>query len=121
MAIPDWPAGVPSMPLLNSHTIEPFLAPIRTEMEGGNVRLRSRPGDNTAIVQQAVVMTKAQYDSLVGWGKAVIGNWSGRFNVNVWLGSSCATKVCQFESIPKPSAFSAHRIAVAMSLRVYDV
>lgn len=121
MAVPDWPAGVPFMPLLDSHSIDPMLAPIRTEMEQGNIRLRSRPGDNVAIVQQSVAMTRAQYDALVTWGKGTIGNWTGRFRVNVWLGSSCAIKVCQFDGAPKPSKFSANRISVAMSLRVYGV
>jgi hypothetical protein len=121
MAVPDWPAGVPSLPLLESHSIDPMLAPIRTEMEQGNMRRRARPGDDVAVVQQSVAMTKAQYDTLVAWGKSTIGNWTGRFKANVWLGSSCATKVCQFESAPKPSAFSARRISVAMSLRVYGV
>lgn len=119
MAIPDWPADVPSIPLLDSHSIEPFLPPIKTTMDGGNVRLRSRPGDDTSIVMQTVAMTKAQYDTLVTWGKNTIGNWTGRFRVKVWLGSSCAVRVCQFEDgAPKPSSFSAKRIAVRMTLRV---
>lgn len=119
MAIPDWPTGVPSIPLLDSHSIDPFLAPIKTEMNQGNIRLRSRPGDDTSIVTQTVPMTKAQYDTLVAWGKSTIGNWTGRFKVKVWLGSSCAVRVCQFEDgAPKPSSFSASRIAVRMSFRV---
>mgnify|MGYP001071799688 CR=1 FL=1 len=119
MAIPDWPAGVPSMPLLDSHRIEPFLPPTKTEMNQANIRLRFRPGDDTSIVTQTVAMTKAQYDTLVTWGKSTIGNWTGRFKVKVWFGSSCALRVCQFEDgAPKPSSFSANRIAVRMTLRV---
>lgn len=122
MALPTWPAGVPSMPLLSSHSIEPYLAPLRTEMDGGNIRQRARPGDDVAIIQQTVVMTPAQYDELVTWGKGTIGKWTGRFTVKVWLGSSCATKTCMFDGgAPRPSSFSARRVAVSMKLRVFGV
>ncbi len=121
MAVPSWPAGVPSMPMLDTYSNEPFLEPIRTEMEGGNVRLRRRPGDNVAIIQQSVRMTFDQYGALVTWGKETIGGWTGRFSVSVWLGSGCATKVCQFHSgAPRPTKRGG-KIIAQMALRVYGV
>jgi len=122
MAVPSWPSGVPYESLKDGFSITPFLQPIRTEMEQGNVRLRRRPGDNVAIIQQSVLMTRAQYDTLASWGKTTIGWWTGRFTVNVWLGSAYSPKVCQFhEGAPKPIEFSPTHVAAQMTLRVYGV
>lgn len=122
MAVPSWPSGVPYESLKDGFSNTPFLQPIRTEMEQGNVRLRRRPGDNIAIIQQSVLMTRGEYETLAGWGKSTIGWWTGRFTMNVWLGSSYQSKVCQFhEGAPKPLEFSPTHVAAQMTLRVYGV
>lgn len=122
MAIPDWPSDVPYESFKDGFSNTPFLAPIKTEMNGGNIRLRAQPGDNVAIVQQSVLMSRADYDTLVAWGKGTIGNWTGRFNMQVWLGSAYATKVCQFDGgAPKPVEYSPTDLSVSMQLRVYGV
>ncbi len=121
MAIPAWPSGVPYVTLKDGFDNKPFLAPIKTEMEGGNVRLRRRPGDNVAIIQQTVVMDRAAYETLKAWGVATIGGWTGRFTMPVWLGSAYVTKVCQFaDGAPRPMEYSVADIAAVMQLRVYD-
>ncbi|BEV43914.1 hypothetical protein [Afipia carboxidovorans] len=122
MAVPSWPSGIPYESLKDGFSNSPFLTPIQTEMEQGNVRLRRRPGDNVAIIQQSIPMTRAEYETLVAWGKGTIGNWTGRFSTLVWLGSSYQTKVCQFQDgAPKPLEFSPTHVAVQMTLRVYGV
>jgi len=122
MAVPSWPSGIPYESLKDGFSNSPFLTPIQTEMEQGNVRLRRRPGDNVAIIQQSIPMTRAEYETLVAWGKGTIGNWTGRFSTLVWLGSSYQTKVCQFQDgAPKPLEFSPTHVAAQMTLRVYGV
>ena len=120
MTVPTWPSGVPTESMQDGFEITPFLAPIKTEMEGGNVRLRARPGDNVAIVRQSILMTRTQYSTLYIWGRTTIGNWTGRFSMPVWDGVSYTTKVCQFqEGAPKPVEYTPDQVAVAMTLRVY--
>jgi len=119
MALPSWPSGIPHESLKEGFSIEPFLPPLRTEMDGGNVRLRARPGDDTAVVQQSVLMTKAEYDTFNAWGRTTLGNWTGRFTAMVWLGSAYALKTCMFQNgAPKPVEFSPTHVAVQMTLRV---
>ena len=122
MAVPAWPSGIPYESLKDGFGNTPFLPPVKTEFEQGNVRQRRRPGDNVAIIQQSVLMTRAQYDILADWGKTTIGRWTGRFSVMVWLGSSYQLKVCQFhDGAPKPLEFSPTHVAAQMTLRVYGV
>ena len=122
MAVPNWPSTVPYESLKDGFSIKPFADPIQTEMEQGNVRQRARPGDNVSVVQQSIPMTKSQYDALVTWGKSTIGNWTGRFNLSVWLGSAYATKVCMFTGgAPKPAEYTPTDVLVTMQLRVFGV
>jgi hypothetical protein len=122
MAVPSWPSGIPYESLKDGFGVTPFLEPVRTEMEQGNVRQRRRPGDNVAIVQQSVPMTKGEYDSLVTWGNDTIGKWTGRFSMQIWLGSSYVSKVCQFsDGAPKPVEMSPTHVSVQMQLRVYGI
>ncbi|MGY3527692.1 hypothetical protein [Bradyrhizobium sp. USDA 4452] len=122
MAVPAWPADFPYAPDLG--TVQPaqrFLDPIRTPMEGGNLRLRTRPGDNVAQVAYSVPMTTAQLAAFNTWVKTALNNGTGRFSVPVWLDGIFVTKVCQFAAVPKSRRSGNGRQAVALSLRVYDV
>ena len=58
------------------------------------------------------------------WVKGTLGNGTGRFTANVWLGTAYLTKVCQFVkpgSELKYAWLSTDKVAVTMTLRVYDV
>jgi len=67
-------------------------------------------------------MSRDEYETLKTWGKDTIGNWTGRFTMQVWLGSAYVSKVCQFMSgAPKPLEFSPSHIAAQMQIKVYDV
>lgn len=119
-----WPA-VPYAPIRDSWKRAPFLPPIRTEMEGGNVRMRRRPGDNVAIISQVVEMTESELSTLDAWVVSDIGSGVGRFTMSVWLGSAFQSKTAQFEagSGDFPYAVSAVTdgvVRVTMALRVFD-
>lgn len=122
MALPSWPA-VPSDPQSDSfQSVKRMLDPIKTEMEGGNVRLRSRPGDNVGLVGQTIIMTLAQHDVFQAWVKNTLSNATARFTAPVWLGSSFQTKVCQFsDGAPRSAYYGPQQVAVTMTLRVFDV
>lgn len=120
MAVPAWPDGVPYAPDLG--TAQPasrLLDPIKTDMEGGNVRLRSRPGDEVWQVSYSVPMTNAQIVTFNDWVKTTLGNGTARFSLNVWIENSFQNKVCQFAAVPKSQRLGNGRLAVALSLRVY--
>lgn len=117
----NWPTGVPYKPLAGSWSMpEPFPAPIETEMEGGNVRKRRRPGDNFARIEFRIAMTREEWDTLFSWMKSDISNGTQRFTMQVWLGSSFVSKTVQFAPQFIPSAAEHGRaVAVTMNLRVY--
>jgi len=124
MALPTWPAGVPIIPRLEEfQPMERLLPPIATDMEGGNTRLRSRPGDNVGKLPLRVRMTFSQFDTFTNWWKTTLNNATARFTAHVFLGSVCANKVCQFtrDGIPQDQFIDSNTIDVTMTLRVYDV
>lgn len=123
MTIPAWPDAVPYAPDLNSISpIKRMLDPIATEMEGGNVRLRSRPGDNVGTISQTIVMKTSAFDVFVARVKDDLGNGTSRFTAPVRLGAAFETKVCQFSGgAPTFRPVGARAVAVSMTLRVYDV
>ena len=125
MPIPSWPS-VPYQPLANSCKRDPLLPPIRTEMEGGNVRQRRRPGDSVSVISQTIRLTDSEFNSLESWVSASAGSGVARFTMSVWLGTSYQSKTVQFEgsgqgfpyavSEPFPDAKD-----VSMTLRVFGV
>ena len=122
MAVPTWPAGVRYAPDLSSMSgIKRFRDPIKTDMEGGNTRLRARPGDNVGSMAQTIVMPRADFNTFTEWVKTTLNNGTGRFSVDVWLGNGFETKVCQFDGGPTYQPRGTQRVAVTMNLRVYGV
>ena len=60
MALPAWP--IPTFRPQQSGTspLQRMRDPLATEMEGGNLRQRSRPGDNVGTIQQTIQMPLAE-------------------------------------------------------------
>jgi hypothetical protein len=124
MPLPSWPAGVPIIPRLEEfQPVQRLLPPIATEMEGGNVRLRSRPGDNVGTLPLRMRMTLAQFSTFTAWWKVTLNNATARFTANVFLGDACYSKVCQFtrDGIPQDQFVDSDTVDVSMTLRVYDI
>lgn len=97
-------------------------------MDGGNVRLRRRPGDSVSIITQTVVMTSDEFATLESWVASSINGGVGRFTMNVFMGTSAgyASKTVQFEQSGQSFPYSVswfgftHR-SVGMTLRVFGV
>src|SRR3569833_2347557 len=95
--------------------------PLVTEMEGGNIRQRPRPGDNVGTLTQTIWISAAEHDTFVAWVKSTLGNGTGRFTANVWLGTAYLTKVCQFVKPVtnlKYAWLSTDKVAVATTLGI---
>lgn len=122
MSVPAWPEDFPYAPDLS--TVQPltrFLDPIKTDMEGGNIRLRTRPGDNVGETAYAIPMTNAQIVAFNSWVKVTLNNATARFSVPVWADNGFVTKTCQFAAVPKSGRLGGGRVGVTISLRVYDI
>jgi hypothetical protein len=124
MPLPSWPVAS-FRPLEESaNPLQRMLDPLATDMEGGNIRQRPRPGDNVGSTTQTILMPLAEYDVFVEWVKTTLNNGTARFRMDVWLGTGFANKVCQF--IKPGSTLTAKymptdAVAVTMTLRIYDV
>lgn len=112
----DWPSTVPYKPRDDTWSIM-FPKPIRTEMEGGNLRSRSRAGDNYAVIRQEIPMeTEDQWDDFWEWYWV---NRNTRFNMQVYLGSGYSTKSVMFEEDPQ-AAYRQAYTGVSMTIRVFN-
>ncbi|MGJ5163157.1 hypothetical protein [Bradyrhizobium sp. HKCCYLR1051] len=124
MTLPTWPIAT-YMPIQDGFApIQRMREPISTDMEGGNTRQRSRPGDNVGTLTQTLWITNAEHDTLVAWIKDTLGNGTGRFTMNVWLGTGYVSKTCQFVkggAGVRYAWLSTTEVAVTMTLRVYGV
>ena len=120
-----WPETIPDTPLASSVQITPYgVNPIITEMEGGNTRIRRRPGDNVTLLRQTIRMTAAQLAAFNDFYANVTVGGSKRFRANVWSGSTMENRVCLFNLSaggPQYTAVSGlpDYTDVAMSLRVW--
>jgi hypothetical protein len=124
MALPAWPIATYRPDPDSFQPIQRMRDPVATEMEGGNIRQRPRPGNNVGTITQTIWISAAEHDTFVAWVKGTLGNGTGRFTAYVWLGSAYLNKVCQFVkpgSGPKYAWLSTDKVAVTMTLRVYDV
>lgn len=115
MATPSWPVGVNYMPEADSWSQRPFLAPAASEMDGGNVRLRGKPGDRVRIIKQSIVVSNDVYaDTLEPF---LIDNKSARLIMPVWLGrdyKSCLVQLTEIQTDP----LGVRHTRIAMSVRV---
>lgn len=80
------------------------LDPLETDMDGGNKRLRGRPGDNVQRIQFSVLYTEAAWATLFAWNRDTLVGGISRFTMNVWLGASFSVKTVQFAAKLNPVA-----------------
>lgn len=115
MPTPVWPIGISYEPERDSWSQRPFLAPLASEMDGGNVRLRSKPGDRVRIIQQSIVVPNDAYaDTLEPF---LIENRAARVIMPVWLGKEFKTCMVQLTEI-QTGAVGIGSTRVSMSVRV---
>lgn len=98
MTIPAFSStGLKYAPLIDSWKMSELnLDPLETDMNGGNKRLRGRPGDNVQRIQFGVLYTKAQWTTLFAWHRDTLFGGTSRFTMTVWLGDAFSLKTVQF-------------------------
>jgi hypothetical protein len=113
MTVEAWPTGVNYAPNEDSWAEQPYLAPIRSEMDGGNLRERTRPGDEVRVIQQTISMSNADYEDTVK--PFLEDNRGRRVTMPVWLGAAFTECLVQ---IIDPRATSAGHAKVNLSMTV---
>ena len=98
MAYAQWPSAVPHMPWVSMWGVKPARAALETEMEGGNVRLRRRPGDDVAVMQWGRALKPAEMVAFKAF-LASINHGASRFLMPVMLdGVTCEDRVVQISA-----------------------
>jgi hypothetical protein len=124
MPLPTWPTDVTYEVMDGWRMPAPWLRPIATEMEGGNLRIRRRPGDNVAVVEYPLVpLTDSEFTELDRFFRDELFNGASRFNMKVWTGTDYEDKVVQFEGgdPPQYSPGTPGKVMVTMRLRIYGM
>lgn len=112
--------GINDHPLVDSWSlVKPFQEPETSEMEGGNVRQRSRPGDENAELQFSILMTPAEYGEWIVFAREDLMRGSSRFTMRVWTGNSMASKTVQLVKGQYTMKPVPPKISVGFHVRVY--
>lgn len=123
MTLPAWPSTVPATARDGWHMPSMYVAPSATEMEGGNQRLRSKPGSNVAIIEYPLVPL-----SLTEWGylntfiRTTLGNGASRFTMSLIIAGASVSKTVQLNEGKSPVVRQQDGLMhVTMQLRVYGL
>lgn len=121
MTLPTWPSQVDSGARDGWQMSDPYIAPLATEMNGGNRRQRSQPGSNVATISYPLKPMDA-----TAWGyfetffRTTLNNGASRFTMDVTLPSGSVNKTAQFDRAPNVSISGGFR-HVTLSLRVFGM
>lgn len=100
MALPAWPAALPSCHILTDHEIEIGDGIIRTQMESGVARTRVRARDPLASFPLRYRMTASQVDIYRSWRRTRAASGSGWFITKVATGGAEYRSVIARETGP---------------------
>jgi hypothetical protein len=114
MSLPAWP-DIAYKPDPSAYNRVSYLPPIATDMDGGNTRLRKKPGSNVATVTQTIEFRQADYDLFVAF---ILEYGAARFTMPVWWGNAYVTKTVQIMEPPQ-EVYLPDGARVSMKLRVY--
>lgn len=87
MSYPEYPLDLPQDAEAAGFERRPYRAQPETEMEGGDVRLRHRPGDRLETVSWARRFTPAELDLWRQFLAADLADGTRRFVMPVWAGT----------------------------------
>ncbi len=119
MTLPVYPESLPFDPLVDSWSWpDLYQDPLQTDMEGGNKRLRTRPGDDIGRVSFTIRYTKAQYSTFLTFVQSTLNRGTSRWTMDVWDGSAFITRNVQFAKKPVPQANNL-KMDVSYDLWVY--
>lgn len=85
MALPVWPSTVEHRPAPSMWAPATFTPPRATLMEGGNTRLRVKPGDAVATSKWGQDLNGVEVDAFRTFFRDDLGNGAARFTMPVCL------------------------------------
>ncbi len=120
MAIPDFATtGLPLSPLVDSwKQDELYIEPEQTDMEGGNIRIRSKAGRQRQRISFDILWSKAQYATFKTFVITTLNKGTSRFTMSVWMGNGMETHTVQFASKPVPTTIEP-KMKVSFDLWVF--
>lgn len=123
MTLPTWPASVPYEATSDWQMPQMFVAPIATDMDGGNQRLRSRPGANVATVNYPLApLTAAQWTALETFFRTTLNNGASRFTMSVSTGGAYISKTVQLDGGKSPTVQrKGDFVNVVLPLRIFGL
>ena len=123
MTLPAWPS-VDDTPLVDGWSWEPYIPPLRTDMDGGNTVARSKPGSNVARTTHTYQFSSADFATLDAWWKTTLTYGASRFTGRVWNGSALVSKTLLIIDEPKTSIVGGSGgdlVRVSLTFLVFDV
>lgn len=123
MTLPAWPGTVPVTARDGWQMPTMFIAPLATEMDGGNQRLRSQPGNNVASITYPLIpLTAAQFTAFDTFMRTTISNGASRWTMSLLTGVGYVTKTVQLDGGKPPTIDqSGGFFNVVLPLRVYGM
>jgi hypothetical protein len=123
VTLPAWPSGLSSDTTSEWAMSEMFIPPIATDMDGGNQRLRTRPGSNVAAMSYPLQpLTEAEWDTLNSFLRDTLNNGASRFTMDVWTGAAYESKTVQLDGGKSPQvSWRGTYVNVVLSLRVFGM
>lgn len=105
MTLPSWPAAVQYKPLRSAfRLVEPDIAPLETEFEGGAIRRRPRATVRRRLFGFGWEWEDAEFAAFEAFYDIALGKGSLRFTMQVFDGGAYAARTCQFKGM-----YEAHR------------
>ena len=119
MSIAQWPSGVPYQPLSGNIQMDPYRAPLITEMEDGPTRQRKRGTMNIATMGFTLRMSYTAFAIFKPWLRTTLVDGTLSFEMSVW-GSSGAfvTRTCRFVQPPRVVSMQTEYVDIAITLDI---
>lgn len=120
MSYAEWPLAVPYRPERDMWGVKPVRDAAETQMEGGNVRLRRKPGDRLATMRWGRQLNPAETAAFLAF-VASIGEGTHRFLMPVCLdGSTYTIRLVQITGgLPEETTPGGGWLTVNLSLLVF--
>lgn len=100
MSLPVWPATVQFRSRRDGYRlVEPDIAPLETEFEGGDVRRRPRATVTRQIYQFVWDLEGNQFQTFATFYRETLGKGSLRFTMQVFVSGSYVSRTCQFKGM----------------------
>jgi len=124
MTLPAWPSQLTSTARDGWQMPQMFVAPLATEMDGGNQRLRSRAGSNVANINYPLQpMTLANYNTYFDpFMRTTLGNGASRWTMSITIAGTDVSKTVQLDGGKSPTVTQEGGFMnVTLPLRVYGL